>query len=54
MFNFENWKPQEISWIKFRQKNPALYHSELLYAQIQIHPIMDKFIFVPKEVLNDR
>ena len=59
MFNFENWKPQEIQrefnfMNKVQTKKPALYRSELLYAQIRIHRIMDRFIFVPKEVLNDR
>ena len=59
MFNFENWKPQEIQrefnfMNKVQTKKTALYRSELLYAQIRIHRIMDRFIFVPKEVLNDR
>ena len=59
MFNFGNWRPQEIQresnfMNKVQIKKSALYHPELPYVQIQIHPIMDRFIFVPKEVLNDR
>ena len=50
MFNFGNWKPQEIQqkfsfMNKVQIKISTLYDLELLYVQIQIHPTMDRFIF---------